>query len=224
MPYWRTVKINLKLSYQSTILNSLHLIRLRAEFLYFAHRSLYKMAIKVEISIVMQGSKCCLFCCRNAHYHVFADISWQFFHFWIKATTSHDTKKKVQGLRPKLDYRRPRREKWLHHERDYNNFDFKEFLNDILPLRCSMPNYQRSQTRRTAAQDGIDFRWAFRGHHWVKRTKFTWRVFRDFYSCIELENKTINCIMKVTLTVKTFCCCLRITFLANSNCVIMPFL
>jgi len=33
MPYCRTVKIHLKLSYQRTILNSLHLIRLRAEFL-----------------------------------------------------------------------------------------------------------------------------------------------------------------------------------------------
>lgn len=65
-----------------------------------------------------------------------------------------------------------------------------------------MPNYQRSQTRRTAAQDGIDFRWAFRDHHWVKRIKLTGRFLREFYSCIELENKTINCITKVTLTVK----------------------
>ena len=37
MSYWRTVKIHLKLSYQRTILNSLHLIRLRAEFVDFAH-------------------------------------------------------------------------------------------------------------------------------------------------------------------------------------------
>jgi hypothetical protein len=66
---------------------------------------------------------------------------------------------KVQDVRPKLDYRRPRREKWLRHESYSYHFDFQEFLNDILPLRCSVPNYQRSQTRRTAAQDGIDFRW-----------------------------------------------------------------
>jgi hypothetical protein len=42
MPIWRTVKINLKLSYQSTILNSLPLIRLRDEFVHFAHHSFYK--------------------------------------------------------------------------------------------------------------------------------------------------------------------------------------
>jgi len=55
MPYWRTVKIHLKLSYQWKILNGLHLIRLRAEFVDFAHRSLYKMpTIKAEIAIVMR--------------------------------------------------------------------------------------------------------------------------------------------------------------------------
>ena len=111
-------------------------------------------------------------------------------------------KKKVQCVWPKLNYRRPLREKWLRHERYYNHFDFQEFLNNILPLRCSMPNYERSQTRWTATQNAIDFRWAFRGHHWVKYTKFTRRFFREFYSCIELENKTIDCIMKATITVK----------------------
>jgi len=49
MSFWRTVRIHLEMSYQSTVLNSL----LRAEFLDFAHRSLYKMpTIKFEISIV----------------------------------------------------------------------------------------------------------------------------------------------------------------------------
>ena len=287
--FWRTVKIHLKLSYQRTILNSLHLIRLRAQFVDFARRSLNKTSTVFFFSLFRRNipqwtmassflrfldhtkrritvgrtpvdewsarrrdlyltphdthnmppvgfeptisagerrqtyaldraaknanNKIWNCSCNATAVHVpYTAValytimhSWRsrgyISHFWIKATTPHD-KKKVQCVWPELNYRRPLREKWLRHERYYNHFDFQEFLNNILPLRCSMPNYERSQTRWTATQNAIDFRWAFRGHRWVKYTKFTRRFFREFYSCIELENKTIDCIMKATITVK----------------------
>jgi hypothetical protein len=71
-------------------------------------------------------------------------------------------------------------------------FDFQQSLNDILPIGRPTPNNQWPRQHIQQVDNGIDFQWAFRGHHSVKCTciMFTRRFRWQLRSCSELENIT----------------------------------